>query len=69
MIPVSILTINLSPLFFLLMINLISGKVSEHEELKTILMLTTYQWWQTARKNYRKHDKNGLKSSENVASE
>ena len=56
----------LSPLLFIMAMNLTSGKVSEQEELKKILYAD--EWWLITKRIYRrKHCKNGV--TPNMASE
>ena len=60
----------LSPLLFIMVMNLISGKVSEQEELKKILYADDlWQWWLITKRTYKKHCKNGVTPLENMASE
>ena len=58
---------TLSPLLFIMMMYLISGKVSEQAELKKILYADDLAV--ITKRIYRKHCKNGVTHLENMASE
>ena len=59
----------LSPLLFIMVMNLISGKVSEQEELKKMLYTDDLTVVADNKEDLQKHCKNGVTPLENMASE
>ena len=55
-----VVEVGLRFLLLLTVMNLISGEISEQEELKKIVYQATQQWQLMTSQNYRQHFKNGV---------